>query len=104
MSAQFVVRLMFEWRGGCLWCGNQAALERFGIGPIEDQLALSPKTRSQLAALATWHDHSLNWDYPPDPGPWTAEESERFELAAAEVLAAVRADLGPEFDVVYVPL
>ena len=101
MGPRYVIRLMFEWGGGCLWCGNEAALERFDVGPIEDRLPLTPGTRRRLEELTAWHDKSLDWAYPPDPSPWTATERERFEEAASEVLSAVRAELGPEFEVVY---
>jgi hypothetical protein len=101
MSAKYVVRLMFEWGGGCLWCGNDAAVKAFNVGPIEDRLPLPASLRRQLAEMAAWHDGSLNWDYPPDPGPWPPEEHERFENAVNEVLAVVRAELGPEFEVIY---
>jgi hypothetical protein len=101
MIAKYVIRLMFEWGGGCLWCGNDAALKTFGVGPIEDRLPLSDSLRQRLVEMTAWHNGSLNWDYPPDPGPWTVEEYDRFEKAAGEVLAAVRAELGAEFEVVY---
>jgi hypothetical protein len=104
MGTRFVVRLMFEWGGGCLWCGNDAARSAFDVGPVEDRLPLSPATRQRLAELSAWHDGALDWEYPPDPSPWSAEDRERFERAAAEVLAAVQSELGPEFEVVYVPL
>jgi hypothetical protein len=51
--------------------------------------------------MTAWHDGSLNWDYPPDSGPWPQEEYDRFEKAAHEVLAVVRNELGAEFEVVY---
>jgi hypothetical protein len=101
MSAKFVIRLMFEWGGGCLWCGNDAALGAFDVGPIEDQLPLSDGLRQRLLAMSNWHDASLNWDYPPDPGPWSVEEFERFENAASELLTTIRMELGSEFNVVY---
>jgi hypothetical protein len=104
MADPFRVRLMFEWGGGCLWCGNDASRERFDVGPIEDRLPLSPAIRRRMNELSAWHDRSLNWDYPPDPGPWPSEEYLRFEAAAAELLADLQRELGPEFDVVYVPL
>jgi hypothetical protein len=104
MGARYVVRLMFEWGGGCLWCGDDAAREAFDIGPIEEQLPLSPATRQRLVELTAWHDGALDWEYPPAPSPWSAEEREQFERAAAEMLALVRAELGPEFEVVYAPL
>jgi len=101
MGARFEIRLMFEWGGGCLWCGNDPTCEHFGVGPIEDWLLLTPHTRGRLQELSAWHDGALNWDYPPDPGPWSAAERERFERAAGEVLSVLRAELGPEFEVVY---
>jgi hypothetical protein len=104
MEARYVVRLMFEWGGGCLWCGNDAARAAFDVGPIEDVLPLSPGTRQRLTELSVWHDESLNPEYPPDPSPWSADERTRFESAAAELLNVVRSELGPEFEVVYVTL
>jgi len=32
MLALYKVRLMFEWGGGRISCGNNAALERFDVG------------------------------------------------------------------------
>ena len=101
MTGRFVVRLMFEWGGGCLWCGNDAALAAFNVGPVEDRLPLTPGARQQLINLSAWHDGALDWNYPPDPSPWSTEERGRFERAAAEVLAVVKLELGPEFEVVY---
>jgi hypothetical protein len=100
-GARYVIRLMFEWGGGSLWCGNEAARERFDVGPIEERLPLSDETRRFLDEMSLWHDRSLNWAYPPDPGPWTPEEGARFDQAAEELRAAIQAELGPEFDVVY---
>ncbi|AWM42211.1 hypothetical protein C1280_11495 [Gemmata obscuriglobus] len=65
---------------------------------------MSPGIRQRLVELTAWHDGALDWEYPPGSSPWSAEERERFERAAAEVLAVVRSELGPEFEVVYVPL
>lgn len=95
---------MFEWGGGCLWCGNDAARETFDVGPIEDLLPLSAPIRDHLKEMTAWHEGSLNWEYPPDPGPWPPEEYDRFEKAACELLAIVRTELGEEFEVVYEPL
>jgi hypothetical protein len=98
---RYRLRLMFEWGGGCLWCGNEAALARFGVGNIEDSLPLSAQTARCLKELSAWHDQSLNWDYPPEPGPWSGEECDRFDAAAHEILESIRSELGSEFEVVY---
>lgn len=103
-AAIYRIKLMFEWGGGALWCGNDAARERFDVGPIEDLLPLSPRTRERLDELGAWHDQSLNWEYPPDPGPWTPDEEARFAAAAEEMLTTIQNELGPEFEVVYRPL
>lgn len=104
MAAKYIIRLMFEWGGGNLWCGTDVARATFDVGPIEDRLPLSDALRRELDELGAWHDTSLNREYPPDPGPWADEERARFEAAAMLVLERVREDLGPEFQVVYVPL
>jgi hypothetical protein len=101
MPAKHVVRLMFEWGGGCLWCGNDAALDIFGVGPIEGRLPLSPGVCRRLEELTAWHDTALNWDYPPDPGSWSPEEYELFERAALGILDEIRSELGSDFEVVY---
>lgn len=92
---------MFEWGGGTLWCGNDVALEKFDVGPIEDRLPISEKTRQRLNELSALHDTALNWEYPPDPGPWSEEEDERFDAKATELLSTIRGELGPAYEVVY---
>ncbi len=101
MPPRYRVRLMFEWRGGSLWGGNDAAYDEFDVGPIEDRLPLSPGTLRRLEELSAWHDTAMDWDDPAGPGLWSDDEYLRFELAAREILAAVRAELGPDFEVDY---
>jgi hypothetical protein len=103
-TPKYQVKLMFEWGGGSLWCGNDAAHEAYDVGPIEDRLPLSENLKQHLFKLTEWHDKSLNWDYPPDPGPWTPKEFEEFEKAAMEVLSDIRSELGDDFEVIYKPL
>jgi broad specificity phosphatase PhoE len=101
MQPRYHLKLMFEWRGGCLWAANDAALKAFDVGEIEDELPLTDETRQRLEELSVWHDTALDWDDPGGPSPWSAEEYERFVRAAREVLERVRAELGPEFSVEY---
>lgn len=96
-----LLRLMFEWGGGCLWCGDDACRDRFGVGPVEDQLPLSGATRRRLDELSAWHDRSLDWNDPAAPGPWSADEHARFEAAAEEMRAILQAELGAGYEIIY---
>jgi hypothetical protein len=97
----YTIELMFEWGGGTLWAANEAARSRYDVGALDDVLPLLEKTRGRLEELSVWHDTSLNWDYPPDPGPWSEEEYARFAAAAEEIRAGVQAELGADHAVVY---
>lgn len=40
--------------------GNDAALEKFDVGPIEEKLSFSEATLQERVTLSTWHDKALN--------------------------------------------
>lgn len=101
MTEKYQLRLMFEWRGGCIWAGDNTTRSAYGVGPIEDSLPLTDKTRRKLAEMTAWHDLSLNWVYPPDPGPWDAHEYERFDATAAAMREHLQQELGDCFAIVY---
>jgi hypothetical protein len=100
-APKFQLTLMFEWGGGSLWCLNDAASKRFDVGPVEDRVGLTPQIKGRLHQLTEWHDTALNWEYPPDPGPWTKQEYDAFDVAALNVLGEIKSCLGPEFRVFY---
>jgi len=100
----YVLRFFFEWGGGCLWPGNDAARRDLDLGPYDlldpCPVPLSPTTRRRCQEMGAWYDTSLNWDHPPDPGPWRQAECDRFNAAVSELLAGIRKELGPGFEVV----
>jgi hypothetical protein len=100
---KYVLRFWFEWlTGTTFWPANDAAREYFGIGPIApERLPLTPETRQGVRACAEWHDTSLNWDYPPDPGPWREEECARFNAEVKALYAAVVRELAEPYEVVF---
>ncbi len=103
-AAAYVLRFFCEWGGGCLWPGNDAAYRDFGFGPYDVldpcPLPLPTDTIKRCRDLDEWHRTSLNWDYPPDPGPWRQDECDRFNASVAELLAEIGRLLGPEFEVI----
>jgi len=75
-----VLKFFWEWQAASpFWAVDDAAYRRFGVGEIDAaDLDLPADLVAELAAAASWHDTSLNWSYPPDPGPWRQEECDRF--------------------------
>ncbi|WP_020640849.1 hypothetical protein [Amycolatopsis balhimycina] len=71
-----------------------------GPGPADlDELPISPSLRAELDDLAAQYDESMNWDYPPDPGPWREARCERFNADVRAALARLRAELGPTWEI-----
>jgi hypothetical protein len=103
-QAKYVLHFWCEWQAGCLWPGNEAVMRDFDLGPYDAlepcPLPLSSVTLRRCHELVEWHDRSLNWDYPLDPGPWRQLECDRFNAASAELLATIQTELGPEFEVI----
>ncbi len=71
-----------------------------GIGPADlDGLPISGALRASLDSLVEQYDESMNWDYPPDPGPWREARCARFNAEVRAALARLRTELGPEWGV-----
>jgi hypothetical protein len=97
----YKLKLMFEWGGGTVWCVNDVAREKYGVGAIEQKLPLSKKTLQNLQTLTDLHDGALNWDYPPDPSPWSKKQFDSFESKALEILNSLKLELGAEYEIIY---
>lgn len=86
--------------GGVLWSVGPQAQQAWGY-PVElDRLPVSTALRDELERLIAWFDTSLDWDYPPDPGPWREDECARFNTAVRDGLDRLRAELGPGWRIV----
>ena len=81
------MRFFFDAGSGVvLWAGH---------GPANlDELPISPRLRTELDSLAAQYDESLNWNYPPHPGPWREARCARFNADARAALARLREELG----------
>jgi len=101
---KYKLRFFFEWGGGCLWPDSDDTYRDFDFGPYDIlapcPLKLSAATLESCRRMAEWHDTSLNWDYPPDPGPWRQPECDRFNEAVRHLLETLRAELSDQFEVV----
>ncbi|WIY06263.1 hypothetical protein QRX60_21350 [Amycolatopsis mongoliensis] len=69
------------------------------LGPADlDELPISADLRVSLESLAEQYDESLNWDYPPDPGPWREARCVKFNADTRAALARLRAELGRDVE------
>ena len=63
------------------------------------RLPVSQGLRGELARLVALYDSSLNWDYPPDPGPWREPQCREFNCAVHHVIQRLGAELGPTWEI-----
>lgn len=86
--------------GTVLWSDAPQTWARFDY-PIDlDELPVSDALRDELTRLVAAYDTSLDWDYPPDPGPWSETQCVRFNEDVRSALARLRAELAPDWDIV----
>ncbi len=100
----YKINFWFEWGldTACLWCGDQITRDHFGVGPIAfEKLGLSEDLQNALRALGDEFQDSLDWDYPPDPSPWTQEHKYDFLRRSEEVYHRLVSELGGNYEVIY---
>lgn len=99
---EYRLRFFFDAGSGvCFWTANDPARARFNNYPIRaGELPLPDATVQRIEELVGWYDRSLNWDYPPDPGPWRQADCDRFNAAVRDLLATVRQELGADFEII----
>ncbi|PAU47767.1 hypothetical protein CK936_16930 [Streptomyces albireticuli] len=60
-----------------------------------EQLPISTATRTESARLP--YQSSIDWEYPPDPSPWTKEQWTLFRQQADAARDALRRELGDDW-------
>ncbi|MEU9744026.1 hypothetical protein AB0E12_33055 [Micromonospora chersina] len=91
-------RFFFDARsGGVLWPIEPQDWEVWENPVRLDALPISAALRDELTRLVEWYDASLNWDYPPDPGPWREPECQAFNTTVRRALDQLRAELGDQW-------
>lgn len=100
---KYKIKFFFEWGTDlCLWSGNSAAIERYGICEIPyERIGISDELRLSLAKMGEEYQGALNWEYPPDPSPWTQAQKDDFMLRAQEVFKRLTEELGEDHEVIF---
>lgn len=81
--------------GTVLWTTTPEDREIWGYAVDLSRLPISQALRDELDALTAEYDTSMNWDYPPDPGPWREPRCRRFNESVREAVDRLRRELGP---------
>jgi len=97
---QCEIRFWFEHGGICLWAVNEVAKRMYGYDISNNELPISQELIDKLDLLEDVYSGYLNWDYPPDPSPWTKEQKKEFILNCNEVYERLCAELGSEYIVI----
>ena len=58
---------------------------------------LVPKQSRAFMKSRLGSKRSLNWEYPPDPGPWRQAECDAFNAAARDLYEVIANELGATF-------
>ena len=99
------INFWFEWGGGCLWPADEATINQIDFGPYDlldnNVLALPEALISECRRLAAWHNQSLNWEHPPDPGPWRQQECDTFNSSSRELFKKLEAELKSSAELIY---
>jgi hypothetical protein len=85
--------------GTVLWAASPEDRQRWGHAVDLRQLPVSRALQNDLMSLIAQYDASLNWDYPPDPGPWREPRCRRFNHAVHQAIEHLRGELGPAWQI-----
>lgn len=78
---KYKLRFFIEWGGCYLWpdTSDPYTFKKYDVGPIDPRtLGVSTALCDELDMLDDEYQSALDWEYPPNPSPWTAEHFEDF--------------------------
>lgn len=98
------LKLMPDYECSPLWWDGEPDGDSFRVGDIDPaDLNLPPDLRRDLFAWADRFDATLDQDYPPDSKFASEQELESFIEDGRVLTERVRAALGPDCEIRYVP-
>lgn len=100
--------------GGCLWCGNEAAYEKFDVGPLdaeifdlngkvsqEARIKLPDSIKKKVLELDKLFSESLSREDPAGNSIWDKSQWENFYSQARELHKEISNILGDDFEIIY---
>lgn len=98
--SKYQLRFWFEHGGTCIWGMNDKAKQEYGYSIKNNVLPISKDLVKNLNLLEKEYATHLDWDYPPNPSPWTEEHKVDFLNRATLVYKKLRDELGSDFEIV----
>ncbi|MBB6632620.1 hypothetical protein [Cohnella thailandensis] len=96
---KYQIRFFFEYGGGCLWGVDERTKEKFGYYINPEDLPLSKETIDLINELEIKYQTSLDWEYPPNPSPWSKQEIILFKTNLETLIMKIKNELIEEFEV-----
>lgn len=114
-KAIYRLRFFFDFNcGGCLWCDNDAAYQKFDGGILdadiydldgrimqEAKIKLPPIIKQKVLALDKLFADSLNENDPGGASLWNNNQWGNFHKQASALHKEISLALGDDFEVVY---
>lgn len=98
--AKYILRYWFEHGGTCLWSDNDEAKNKFDYAINNEQLPITKTLIEELCVLEEEYHSYLDWDYPPNPSPWTSEQKLEFKKRAYLAYLKLVSELDNDFEVI----
>lgn len=100
IMTKYILKYWFEHGGICLWSANDNARNKYDY-PIDNrELPISKNLIDELYALEEEYHDYLDWNYPPDPSPWSEEQKQDFKNRANIAYHKLVTELGSDFEVI----
>lgn len=98
--AKYILKYWFEHGGTCLWSTNDLAKNKFDYAIANEKLPISKSLIKELYALEEEYHGYLDWEYPPNPSPWTENQKSDFKYRANKVYHKLLSELGIEYEII----
>ncbi|MGZ5218944.1 MAG: hypothetical protein ACXWC7_02665 [Chitinophagaceae bacterium] len=115
MVTKYKLRFFFDYNdGGCLWCDNDAAFQKFGSGVLDTDLIdlkgqvlqdakikLPEHLKRKVEQLDKLFAQSLDWNNPAGESLWDTNQWADFHNQATELHKEISMTLGDQFEISY---
>jgi hypothetical protein len=109
------LRFFFDYGcGGCLWCDNEAAYEKYDAGTLDAEIydptgevtqqariILPNSTKQKVLELDKLYSESLNWEDPAGPSMWDKLQWDKFYSQTRALHNEIANILGDDFEIIY---